>query len=95
MCIKGLVIEAGGRAHVPKNSLNCLIKAIENGTKIVLTTSCEEGQVFPVYDFLGGAADLKSKGVILGKDYDSKKARIKLAVLLAAGVNDIKAKFKY
>ncbi len=39
-----------------------------------MTTSAEEGKVYPAYDYEGSAFDLKQRGVILGADYDSKKA---------------------
>jgi L-asparaginase len=50
---------------------------------VVLTTSAEEGRVYPSYGYPGSAHDLMLKGVLLGSDYDSKKARLKLAVLLS------------
>lgn len=90
---KGIIIESPGRGHSPPAIVESVEYAIENGVKVILTTSAEEGEVKIVYDFPGSAYDVNLKGVILGKDYDSKKARIKLAVLLAAGVEDIKSKF--
>ncbi len=91
---KGIVLEAGGRGHAPRESVGIIDQALEEGIKVVLTTSCLEGQVYPVYDYVGGTADLEKRGVILGKDYDSKKARIKLSVLLATGIETIEEKFK-
>jgi L-asparaginase len=55
----------------------------------VITTSAEEGSVYTTYDYKGSAYDLYNKGVILGSDNDSKKARIKLAVALASGLEKI------
>jgi L-asparaginase len=86
---KGIVLEGAGRGHIPPQAVEAVDFAIAHGVKVVLTTSCEEGEVFPVYDFTGGVKDLQDRGVITGKDYDSKKARIKLSVLLAAGIDDI------
>lgn len=82
--VKGLVIEALGRGHVPPCYVTHIKKAIEQGVHIVLTTSSDEGAVKSVYDFPGNVDELKKLGVLLGFDYDSKKARIKLAVLLAS-----------
>ena len=62
-----------------------IVKAVNDGIKVVVTTSAEEGAVYTTYDYVGSAYDLHKKGVILGSDYDAKKARIKLAVALAAG----------
>lgn len=92
---KGIIIEGAGRGHIPPAAAESISKAIANGIKVILTTSSDEGEVHPVYTFAGGAYDLQNRGVILGKDYDSKKARIKLAVLLAAEVEDIEAQFKF
>ena len=86
---QGIVLEGAGRGHIPPQAVEAVAFAIAHGVKVVLTTSCEEGEVFPVYDFAGGVKDLQDRGVITGKDYDSKKARIKLSVLLASGIDDI------
>jgi L-asparaginase len=59
------------------------------GIVLVITTSAEEGSVYTTYDYKGSAYDLYNKGVILGSDNDSKKARIKLAVALASGLKKI------
>ena len=87
--IKGIIIEAAGRGHAPPAIMDSVKYAIEKGVQIVLTTSAEEGEVKVVYDFPGSAYDQQNAGVILGKDYDSKKARIKLAVLLSAKVDNL------
>ena len=60
---------------------------------MIVTTSAEEGKVYPSYGYYGSAFDLKQNGVLLGEDYDSKKARIKLAVLLAAERKVIQSDF--
>ncbi|MDD9304952.1 MAG: asparaginase [Desulfobacter sp.] len=84
--IQGLILEGVGRGHVTPMVARAAAKAVEKGIFVVITTACEQGRVHPVYDFKGGVVDLKSKGVITGHDYDSKKARIKLIVLLASGI---------
>lgn len=90
--LAGIIIEAPGRGHVPPQMMEHINYAIEKGMHIILTTHASEGEVKVVYDFRGSAYDLQNAGVILGRDYRGKKARIKLAVLLAAGKEDI-AKF--
>lgn len=87
--MKGIIIESPGRGHSPPAIMESVSYAIEKGLHLILTTSAEEGEVKVVYDFPGSAYDAKNKGVILGTDYDSKKARIKLAVLLAANKSNI------
>lgn len=86
---KGIVLEGVGRGQVAPLMMNSITKAIAAGVVVIVTTSAEEGKVYPSYGYLGSAYDLQQKGVILGEDYDSKKARIKLAVLLAA-LDDVK-----
>ncbi|WP_285766254.1 asparaginase [Peribacillus sp. SI8-4] len=92
---RGIVLEGVGRGQVTPEMVNAIQAAIDQGITIVMTTSAEEGKVYPAYDYEGSAFDLKQRGVILGADYDSKKARIKLAVVLA-GENAVdETFFKY
>lgn len=81
---KGIILEAAGRGQVSPLMVDSIGKAAEQGIHIILTTSAEEGNVYPSYGYPGSAHDLLGKGVLLGRDYDSKKARIKLAVVLAS-----------
>jgi L-asparaginase len=82
--VKGIVLEGVGRGQVAPKMVEEIVKAVSDGIKVVITTSAEEGAVYTTYDYLGSAYDLYKKGVILGSDYDSKKARVKLAVALAS-----------
>lgn len=93
--IKGIILEAPGRGHVPPRIMDSVRCTIDAEIYVVLTTSAEEGEVKVVYDFPGSVYDSKNAGVILGKDYSSKKARMKLAVLLAAGTKEIKRYFLF
>ena len=90
---QGIVIEGAGRGHIFPEGAEEVSNAIAQGLRIVLTSSCPEGLVAPVYDFKGGVHDLQKRGVILGGDYSSKKARIKLSVLMSAGVGDLQPEF--
>lgn len=87
--VKGIVLEGVGRGQVAPNMMAEIELAIKAGIKMVITTSAEEGSVYTTYDYEGSAYDLYKKGVILGSDNDSKKARIKLAVALASGLEKI------
>lgn len=91
---KGIVLEGVGRGQVSPYMMDAIKKAIAAGVIIIVTTSAEEGKVYPSYGYLGSAYDLKQHGVLLGEDYDSKKARIKLAVLLASVEKIRQANFK-
>ncbi|ETI66808.1 asparaginase [Neobacillus vireti] len=87
--VGGIVLEGVGRGQVAPMMIEEIVKAVEAGIKLVITTSAEEGSVYTTYDYDGSAYDLYNKGVILGSDNDSKKARIKLAVALASGLEHI------
>ncbi len=91
----GIIIEAPGRGHTAPAIFESAKKAVEKGITVVLTTSADEGEVKGVYGFKGSASTYADAGIILGGRYDSKKARIKLAVLLAAGQKIDEAGFKY
>ncbi|WP_078391196.1 asparaginase [Shouchella patagoniensis] len=82
--VDGLVIEGVGRGQVPPALVQPIRSAIEEGKPVIMTTSSEEGKVYPTYEYDGSAHQLEQLGVILGSDYDSKKARIKALVLLAS-----------
>lgn len=87
---KGIVLEGVGRGQVAPLMLDEIEKAIADGIIIVITTSAEEGAVYPTYDYKGSAYDLVTKGAVLGSDNDPKKARIKLAVAMASGQGMVK-----
>lgn len=91
--LKGLIVEGYGRGHVNPASLENIQYALDKGISVVIATSCGDGEVGKKYDFEGGAWDLEHRGAILGKDYDSKKARIKLIVMLSAGTEHIRNEF--
>lgn len=92
---KGIVLEGVGRGQVTPMMMSSIQEALEKDVVIVMTTSAEEGKVYPSYGYEGSAHDLKQRGVILGEDYDSKKARIKLAVLLSSKENINQTDFSY
>lgn len=87
--VKGIVLEGVGRGQVAPLMMEEIVRSISEGILIVVTTSAEEGSVYTTYDYKGSAYDLFNNGVILGSDNDSKKARIKLAVALASGLEKV------
>ncbi|MEK4301289.1 asparaginase [Oceanobacillus sp. FSL W8-0428] len=84
--VKGLVLEGVGRGQVSRTMMPAIKECIRQGIAVVITTSAVEGEVYPTYDYEGSTFDLMENGVLLGKDYDSKKARIKLLVGLASNM---------
>ncbi|MEH7415182.1 asparaginase [Neobacillus drentensis] len=87
--VAGIILEGVGRGQVAPKMMEEIERSIKAGIKLVITTSAEEGAVYTTYDYEGSAYDLFKKGVILGSDNDSKKARMKLAVALASGLEHI------
>lgn len=92
---KGMVLEGYGRGHINPEASIFISEAVKKGLKVVVTSACSEGEIGEVYDFAGGLSDLIKRGVISGRDYQSKKARIKLAILLASNEKDIAYEFMY
>lgn len=85
---RGVVIEGVGRGQVAPLMVPAIKRCIENDVIVVITTSSEEGKVYPTYDYEGSAYDLINHGVLLGGDHDSKKARVRLQVMLASGITE-------
>ncbi len=81
--VDGIVLVGAGRGQVTPKMTNTIEKLCQKGIKVILTTSTEEGRVFPTYDYYSSANNLKDKGVIMGGDFDPKKARLKLLLMLA------------
>ncbi|MTD30078.1 asparaginase [Planomicrobium sp. YIM 101495] len=79
----GIILEAAGRGQVSPHMVDAIERAVSKGVVVILTSSAEEGNAYPSYGYPGSAHDLLKRGVLLGSDYDSKKARIKLSVVLA------------
>lgn len=87
--VDGIILDGAGRGQVPPTYMEAVEEAIKNNIKIVLTTSSEEGFTHTTYEYEGSAYDLYRKGVVLGGDLHSKKARMKLIVLLSSGYDVI------
>ncbi|WP_077308938.1 asparaginase [Terribacillus halophilus] len=82
--VQGIVLEGVGRGQVSPKMKEEILRSLQAGITIMLTTASEEGNVYTTYDYEGSAYDLYKAGVLLGKDADSKKARMELAVALAS-----------
>ena len=86
--VDGVILVGAGRGQVTPKMTSVIEKLCQNGAKVVLTTSTEEGRVFPTYDYYSSANNLKDSGVLMGGDFDPKKARLKLLLMLANGSTD-------
>lgn len=84
---EGIVLEGFGAGNVPPNLMPAIEETLKLGIYVVITSRCYDGRVTGSYNYVGGGADLKNKGVILGGDLSGQKARIKLMVLLGCGIS--------
>lgn len=85
---KAVIIEAFGRGNVTAKLAENIKKLAETQCLVLICSDCAGGSVSPCYEFEGGLGKLMEYGAIPAYDYSAKKARIKLAVLLAAGIED-------
>lgn len=83
---QAVIIEAFGRGNVTEELASNIKKLIDSGCYVIITSDCANGSVKALYDFCGGLGKLIEYGAIPAFDYSAKKARIKMAVLLAAGI---------
>lgn len=82
--IDGLIIEGLGAGHVPPEMMPQIKEAVATGIPVILSSRCVGPLFTNTYGFKGSERDLKDMGVIFGDALPSIKARVKLAVLLAA-----------
>lgn len=93
--VSGLVMETMGRGHANDLVAAGVKRAVDAGIKVVITSASDEGDVRVAYDFSGGISQFEKDGAVNGGSYDSKKARLKLAVMIAAGEEVTAEDFKY
>lgn len=84
----GLVIDALGRGHVPPSWMPLLRDAIAGGMTALACSSTLHGGTHQSYEFPGSLHDLEACGVIPASHLTARKARVRLAILLAAGMRD-------
>lgn len=79
---QGLVIEGMGRGNIPPKMVQGVEYALSKNIPVVLVSRCLMGKVLDDYGYEGAGRELTQKGVILGDNLNSHKARIKLIVAL-------------
>ena len=84
---RGIVLEALGRGNVPPPMLPAIREAIAAGVPVVVASRCARGRTAPRYGYEGGGATLQQAGAVFAGDLSAAKARVKLMVLLGAGVS--------
>lgn len=83
--VAGLVVESFGRGHTSPAVAEHIERFAASGRPVVITTTCHAGYVAPLYGYAGSLNDLQTKGACSGGNYQPKKARILLMLLLSAG----------
>ena len=82
---KGIVLEALGQGNVPPAMLPAVREAAAR-VPVVVASRCLRGCTAPRYGYEGGGATLLQAGAVFAGDLSPAKARVKLMVLLGAGV---------
>lgn len=87
----GLVVDGLGRGHVPPSWVPLLRDAVARGVVVLICSSTLHGDTHQSYEFAGSLHDLEASGAIGVGHISARKARIRLAILLAEGVSDAEA----
>ncbi|MCS6808866.1 MAG: asparaginase [Bacteroidota bacterium] len=82
---EGIVVEGMGVGNVPPPVYHQILRALERGIPVVLTSRCPIGRVEHLYAYEGAGKQLYEAGVIFADYLSGQKARIKLIAALGAG----------
>ncbi len=85
--IDGVVLEAFGAGNVPPSIIPNLQALISRSLPVVMVSRCYNGYVQDLYGYEGGGKQLRQMGIIFCNGLNGQKARIKLLVLLSAGIS--------
>lgn len=85
---KGVIIDGVGRGHVPPDWMPAVTRALEAGTVVLVCSATLHGPVHQSYAFPGSLHDLETAGAIGISGLPARKARLRLAVLLANNITD-------
>ena len=88
----GLVIEALGAGNLPPKTAPAVKHLLDKDIPVVFVSRAFNGVTQDVYDYSGGGKRFCQDGVIFTTGLSGQKARIKLLVLLEAGVDKCKLK---
>lgn len=83
--VRGIVIEALGRGHVPPSWMPAIRQARQAGVALVVCSSTLHGPVHQSYAFTGSLHELEKAGAVGISGLTARKIRLRLAVLLALG----------
>ena len=88
----GLVIEALGAGNLPPQTVSAVRNCIKKSIPVVFVSRAFNGVTQDVYDYEGGGKRFQQEGVIFTTGLSGQKARIKLLVLLEAGISNDRLK---
>ncbi|NHX36455.1 MULTISPECIES: asparaginase [Halolamina] len=89
----GVVVAGTGLGNTTGSLCDAIADAREAGVPVVIASRCHEGATAPLYGGDGGGTTLDGLGVLWAGDLPAWKARIKLAVALAAGDDGVDGSF--
>lgn len=79
-----VVAEGSGAGNVHGPLAEGLLRAVDAGVPVVVTTRCRHGRVTPIYGGPGGGATLAAAGVVPAPGLSTGKARLAVQVALGA-----------
>ena len=83
----GLVIEALGAGNLPPKTVSAVRNCIKKNIPVVFVSRAFNGVTQDVYDYEGGGKRFQQYGVIFTTGLSGQKARVKLMILLEAGIS--------
>ncbi|WP_374398140.1 asparaginase [Tabrizicola sp.] len=90
----GIIIEGFGCGNATPAVVAAVARARDRGVPTVVTTRCLRGETRAIYAE-GGGLDLRNAGAVLAGRLQGRKARILLALLMAAGADLTKGFARY
>lgn len=85
----GIVLEALGRGNVPPDVVPGIMRWVDRGLPVVLTSRSQRGRVLDTYAYAGGGHELREMGVIFGDHLSGQQARIELMLAVGALGSDV------
>ena len=83
----GLVIEALGAGNLPPQTVSAVRNCIKKSIPVVFVSRAFNGVTQDVYDYEGGGKRFQQDGVIFTTGLSGQKSRVKLMILLEAGIS--------
>ena len=81
---KGVVVAAMGRGNVPPPAFEGIVRWVESGRPVVITSRALRGRVGPTYGYPGGGRRVLEAGAIFA--YGKRPGQARIDVMLALGL---------